>query len=111
MAKTKTKEVEVKESPLSAKEAAAAIGTDARTLRKFLRSRSGLIGQGNRWEIDPDEVDELKEQFEAWGKGKAARAEKATKPPVDDDEVDTIDADDELEEITDDDLEDLDFDD
>ena len=53
------------EGKLSAKEAASKIGTDARTLRKFLRSKSGKIGQGNRWLIDPDDLDDLKREFEA----------------------------------------------
>lgn len=68
---------------LSAKEAAAELGTDARTLRKFLRKRSGTIGQGNRWAIDPDDIEELREGFEAWqseGSPVKAKADDDTKP-------------------------------
>lgn len=53
------------EGMLSAKEAAKAIGTDARTLRKFLRKKAGKVGQGNRWLIDPDNIEELKAEFQA----------------------------------------------
>lgn len=92
---------------LSAKEAATQLGTDARTLRKFLRKRSGLVGQGNRWEIDPKEIKGLKKEFEAYLKGtdeaKAARAEakaaKAAKaePPADDLEADFEELDDSID--------------
>lgn len=98
-----------KAEPLSAKEAATELGTDARTLRKFLRKRSGLVGQGNRWAIEPKELKALKKEFDAWAKGTAeAKAAKA-KPPVDDDEVESIeDLEDALQELDDDDLEELD---
>ena len=62
---------------LSAKEAAAELGTDARTLRKFLRSKSSPIepvGQGNRYEFTSKEVKTLKKAFLSWGAG----AKKAT---------------------------------
>ena len=68
------------EGMLSAKEAAKAIGTDARTLRKFLRKKSGKVGQGNRWLIDPDDVDDLKAEFEA-----------STRPKAEDDDDDEDD--------------------
>jgi hypothetical protein len=90
---------------LSAKEAAARIGTDARTLRKFLRKKNGLVGQGNRWAIDVNDVDALKAEFNAWAKGNKAAADekkakaKVTAPPADDDDA--------FSEIDDDDLEEL----
>lgn len=59
------------EGKLSAKEAAKAIGTDARTLRKFLRKKAGKVGQGNRWLIDPDDLKKLKAEFEASSRPKA----------------------------------------
>jgi hypothetical protein len=52
--------------PLSAKQAAIALETDARTLRKFLRKRNGLVGQGYRWLIDPDDIEQLKLEFKLW---------------------------------------------
>lgn len=132
MARTKAKaaEVEVDETEaeatggdaLSAKEAATLIGTDARTLRKFLRSQHGLVGQGQRWAISSDDIPALKDKFEAWHKPKAestdkpkAKAAKAAPPAddleadfddddlIDEDELDAMDAieelDDELETL------------
>lgn len=102
-----------KTEPLSAKEAAKELGTDARTLRKFLRKKNGLVGQGQRWAIDPKGLKKLKKEFDAWNKGaedKAAKAKKAD--PVADDDMEEFDTevpdfsnDDELDE-----LEDLEFD-
>ena len=94
---------------LSAKEAAAALGTDARTLRKFLRKRSGLVGQGNRWEIDPGEMKTLKKEFDAYISGqKAEKAEKAASKKVTEAPVDIEDLDEAFEEIDEGDLEELD---
>jgi hypothetical protein len=58
---------------LSAKEAAAELGTDARTLRKFIRGAKNLpispVGQGARYEFTPKEVKSLKKAFLAWSSG------------------------------------------
>lgn len=58
---------------LSAKEAAKEIGTDARTLRKFIRGSKNLpispVGQGARYEFTPKEVKALKKAFVAWSSG------------------------------------------
>lgn len=86
------------EDALSAKEAAKRIGTDGRTLRKFLRSQRGLVGQGNRWAIMEDELDDLKAKFEDWQKPKAAKTVKVTIPP-DDEDADEIE---DLDELIDD---------
>lgn len=55
---------------LSAKEAAQELGTDARTLRKFLRSKAQdviePVGQGKRYSISRSEVKKLKKAFLAW---------------------------------------------
>ena len=64
---------------LTAKAAASKLGTDGRTLRKFLRSKHGTIGQGQRWEIDANDIDALKAEFLSWGKG----GTKADKPKTD----------------------------
>lgn len=102
------------EGMLSAKEAAKAIGTDARTLRKYLRKKSGKVGQGNRWLIDPDDLDDLKTNFEASMRPKAdddeapktktkSKTKKSTKKkdpkpdPVDEDEDDDDEEDDDGE--------------
>lgn len=92
---------------LTAKAAASKIGTDARTLRKFLRKKHGTVGQGQRWEVDINDVDALKAEFLAWAKGtKEAKADKpkVTKPKPDAEEPA---ADAELEEFEE--IEDLDF--
>lgn len=91
-----TEEAEEGEDFLSAKEAAMRIGTDGRTLRKFLRSPQGkgrLVGQGNRWAIDPDDLDELKIKFSNWHKPKAKEV-KVSLPiaDVDDDEFEDLDS-------------------
>lgn len=58
---------------LSAKEAAREIGTDARTLRKFIRSAKDLpiepVGQGARYEFTKQEVKTLKKAFVTWSNG------------------------------------------
>lgn len=106
---------------LSSKAAATIIGTDGRTLRKYLRSKHGTLGQGKRWEIHKDSIDELKAEFLAHGKGGGTKVAKAAKAAPADDEVPTPPAKkrkasapkpdaelEEFEEITD--LDDLDFD-
>lgn len=87
---------------LSAKEAANKLKVDARTFRKFLRSKYGKIGQGNRWAIEVDEFEALKAEFEAWHKPKPTPKEKSAKvtPPADEPEVlDELDADDEFDDL------------
>lgn len=53
---------------LTAKAAASMLGTDGRTLRKFLRKKYGVLGQGKRWEVDPADVDTLKAEFANFGR-------------------------------------------
>ena|SRR5688572_20755377 len=55
-------------SSLSAKEVAKELGTDARTVRKFLRKQYGTIGQGNRWNIQRKEIAQLRKAFDVWAK-------------------------------------------
>ncbi len=67
------------EGGLSAKEAAIALGTDARTLRKFLRSSASPfepVGQGSRYTFDEKEMKRLKKSFTAWGSGSKKKDEK-----------------------------------
>lgn len=87
-------EVEAGTEKLTAKQAATLLKTDGRTLRKFLRKEHGVIGQGQRWEIDPDDIPALKEKFESFSKGartepkapKAAAPAKPKKSKVDPDD-------------------------
>lgn len=94
---------------LSAKEAATLIGTDGRTLRKFLRKKNGLVGQGNRWGIDPNDIESLKAEFLAWAKGAKAASDdkKATKTKAATPKLPADDDDEAFSEIDDDDLEEL----
>lgn len=82
---------------MSAKEVAAKLKVDPRTFRKFLRSKYGKVGQGNRWLLPIEDFDELKVAFEAYQKPK--------KEPEPEAEVETA-VDEELEELED--LDDLD---
>jgi len=98
MAKTKqATEVE----PLSAKAAATALGTDARTLRKFLRKSNGLVGQGQRWMIEADSIPALREEFTAWIQRAGTSSRSTTGIPAD------AQTDAEVEELELDELEDL----
>lgn len=72
---------------LTAKAAASMLGTDGRTLRKFLRKKYGVLGQGKRWEVDPDDIEELKAEFANFGRSTKSDDDeddepkaKATKP-------------------------------
>lgn len=99
---------------LTAKQAASKLGTDGRTLRKFLRKKHGTIGQGKRWAISEGEFELLKIEFAAWAKGSGtpkgekAKAKKAS--PAEDiepiEEFELEEDNDELEMI--DDIDDLD---
>lgn len=60
---------------LTPKEIAQEWGTDARTLRKFLRSPNGTgkVGQGNRHAIDRKALNRLHKAFIAWNEAKAPK--------------------------------------
>lgn len=111
-------EASVTEGMLTAKAAAALLGTDGRTLRKFLRKKYGILGQGKRWVVDPDEIETLRTEFKASTRAeKAAKKAEAKAAEVEDDEdfeeveeltLDELEGPDE-DEL--DDLEDFDFED
>lgn len=98
---------------MSAKEVAQEFGTDARTLRKFLREvtpKEDQPGQGGRWTFTKGEATKLRKKFDRWSdegakstpaEPKAKRAKKETEAPPEPEEIDLDD-----EEILD--LEDLD---
>jgi hypothetical protein len=70
---------------ISAKQAAIEVGTDARTLRKFLRSDASpfdAVGQGNRYEFTKGEVKKLKKLFLAWGNGSKKQAKVIEEDPT-----------------------------
>jgi hypothetical protein len=74
----------------SAKEAAIQVGTDARTLRKFLRASDDFdaVGQGNRYEFTSKEIKALKKKFDAWASKKPTTAKVKDEAPIEDLEVD-----------------------
>lgn len=57
----------------SAKQVAVRIGTDAKTLRKFLRSPASpydAVGQGGRYEFPKGDLATIKKHFVKWQQGK-----------------------------------------
>lgn len=66
----------------TAKQVATRCGTDAKTLRKFLRSSHSTaepVGQGGRYEFDASDLPLIKREFAAWRK-KAEARKPAAKP-------------------------------
>jgi hypothetical protein len=56
-------------STITPKEFAEKLGTDGRTVRKFLRSKDGLdarVGKGHRWAIESKQVSSLTKRFQKW---------------------------------------------
>lgn len=63
---------------ITPKELAAELGTDARTVRKFLRSPAGFdarVGKGQRWSIESKSVRSLKAKFTKWDEARQVAAE------------------------------------
>lgn len=75
---------------LDAKSFAEALGTDAKTARRFLRKQGMGVGQGNRYEIPAGSVTRLKKAFAKWQKDeeakKVARENKAAAAKTDKDD-------------------------
>lgn len=102
-----------KSEPLSAKETAMKLGTDARTLRKFLRATREGVGQGNRWSIESSgkEMVKLTKEFEAWekNKGKSARQVEPKLKTLTADDEDLDEVEDILDSVEDEHLDDVEF--
>lgn len=63
---------------LSAKQVASRIGTDAKTLRKYLRSPKSPfepVGQGGRYDFDSTDLDEMARLFWKWAGKRHTRQE------------------------------------
>ena len=63
----------------SPKDIALEFGTDAKTLRKFLRSDAKgkgaeTPGKGHRWEIEARSVKSLQKRFNAWNEARSAKS-------------------------------------
>lgn len=92
-----------KSATLSAKEVAQELGTDARTVRKFLRKQYGNVGQGNRWGIERKEVAGLKKAFKEWAKPEEPKPTKAVSPVTSEiEEIEDLEELDEIAELIDD---------
>jgi len=62
---------------LTPKELALELGTDPRTVRKFLRSAEGMdakVGKGQRWAIEAKAVRSLRTRFNRWDEARKAPA-------------------------------------
>lgn len=70
---------EVNHEPMTPKQMALMLNTNARTVRKFLRSQRGKVGQGNRWGVDDDELEELEAAWNGWRAPIEERAAKKLK--------------------------------
>lgn len=69
-------------STITPKEFAAKVGSDGRTVRKFLRSPAGMndrVGKGSRWAIESKQVASLTKKFRKWDE--ARKAPETTEAP------------------------------
>lgn len=93
---TPADEVEVTETQekvdtlLTTREVAEELGTDPRTLRKFLRDDSTIenAGKGNRYEFRRNQLKSLKKGFTAWSKTRQAEAKAKAEKKATEDQVD-----------------------
>lgn len=65
------------EEALTPKQLARLLSTDARTIRKFLRVQYGKVGQGNRWGLDQEDLDNFTDAWGAWRAKIEAKAKSA----------------------------------
>lgn len=73
---------------LTVKDAAAKIGTDARSLRKFLRSPANdtacrPVGKGARYAIEGKAMRSLTAKFKAWDAARQAATDEVETDPAD----------------------------
>jgi hypothetical protein len=112
--RTEERQTMTETKTFSAKEVARELGTDARTLRKFLRSDASPVeppGQGGRYEFTSKQVKKVKRAFDAWGTKKTTTKTTKSLPLKDAEEVLNTDDPADLEDLdgpNDEDLIDLD---
>ena len=58
---------------ITAKEFAAKVDSDGRTVRKFLRNEFGTVGKGARWAIESKQVRSLESKFTKWNDARLAK--------------------------------------
>lgn len=69
---TAAKNTDPKPETISPKELAAELGTDPKTVRKFLRSLSSeRPGKGGRWAISTADLEAIRSRFEGWSSNRA----------------------------------------
>lgn len=71
---------------MTTSEVADELGTDPKTLRKFFRSDKcdiTPVGQGKRYAITADDIDDLRTSFDLWAGGKAKKADAEDEPKAD----------------------------
>jgi hypothetical protein len=93
---------------LAAKQVATLLGTEAKTLRQFLRSDASTfeaVGSGGRYEFTEGDVAKIQKEFEAWRSAHAARGSKrgpnGKKAAVEAEELEEVEEIEELEELDD----------
>ena len=67
-------------STITPKEFAAKVGSDGRTVRKFLRSDAGFdskVGKGQRWAIEAKQVKSLTTRFNKWNEARQAKQDES----------------------------------
>lgn len=74
------------------KELAVLFDSDARTIRKFLRSEDTRVGKGHRHAIEAKTVKAMQKRFNAWIEAKATKAADAATDAIDAVEEDEVEA-------------------
>lgn len=86
---------------LTTKETAEKLGTEPRTLRKFLRSEAveagGKVGEdtpgkGGRYSLEAKEFRSLQKRFEAWQEAHTRSADEVEEEVLDEDDLDELGA-------------------
>lgn len=80
-------EAETKTDALTIRQVAEALGTDPRTLRKFLRSQERGVGAGSRYEFKQGDIADLKKGFAAWSTKETAKKATPTEKAPDLDQM------------------------
>lgn len=79
--KPKAEKAEGASDTLAAKQVATILKTEPKTLRQFLRSDASTfegVGSGGRYEFTDADIPKIKEEFDKWREGHAARGTRRT---------------------------------
>lgn len=73
---------------ITAKELAVKLGTDPRTVRKFLRSTlDDTPGKGSRYAIEGKQVQSLKKKFKAWDENRTPKVEEVEPELIEENDI------------------------